>query len=163
MITGILNILNASIVSLGITVTPNMVDVYSETYDIHKNELTCLAKNIYFESRGEVMLGQEAVARVSLNRVDDSNYPNSICKVVYQCNKNKVCQFSWVSNKNKTPSNNAEWQKAMYVAMLSHYKYINNEPDPTDGATMFHSTTVKPYWRKSYDKTVKIGNHVFYR
>ena len=44
----------------------------------------CLARNIYFEARNEPFAGQFAVAMVTLNRVHDKQFPNTICKVVYQ-------------------------------------------------------------------------------
>ena len=55
-------------------------------------ELYCLAKNIYFESRNQPWVGQVAVAQVTLNRVRDSRFPNTICKVVKQKRNRKTCQ-----------------------------------------------------------------------
>ena len=62
----------------------------------------CLARNIYFEARNEPFAGQFAVAMVTLNRVYDKQFPNSICEVVYQGlhyssghPKRDRCQFSW--------------------------------------------------------------------
>ena len=47
-------------------------------------ELYCLAKNIYFESRNQPKLGQIAVAQVTMNRVNSPKFPNSVCGVVQQ-------------------------------------------------------------------------------
>lgn len=49
--------------------------------------LECLAKNIYFESRNQPWVGKLAVAQVTLNRVADSRFPDSICDVVKQQKK----------------------------------------------------------------------------
>src|SRR5262245_36780890 len=38
-------------------------------------ELHCLAENIYYESRGEPLAGQYAVAEVTMNRVASSLFP----------------------------------------------------------------------------------------
>ena len=57
---------------------------YESVMENRKKQLTCLAKNIYFEARNEPFAGQFAVALVTLNRVNDSAFPNTICKVVYQ-------------------------------------------------------------------------------
>ena len=70
-------------------------------------QLTWLAKNVYFEARNQGVAGQLAVAMVTLNRVSDKRYPNTIREVVTQGLtraswlsgeqvpiKNK-CQFSW--------------------------------------------------------------------
>ena len=70
------------------------------------NETYCLARNIYFEAGNQPLAGRIAVAHVTLNRVNDVQFPNTICAVVYQTKwkinwkGNKVhvlnkCQFSW--------------------------------------------------------------------
>lgn len=33
----------------------------------------------------------------------------------------------------------------------------------TYGATHYHAVTVNPYWAKSMERTIQIGNHIFYR
>ena len=56
----------------------------------------CLAQAIYFESRGEPLDGQIAVAEVVLNRVDDRRYPKSVCGVTKQgAGCGRGCQFSY--------------------------------------------------------------------
>ena len=56
----------------------------------------CLAEAIYFESRGEPLAGQIAVAEVILNRVDSPAYPNTVCGVTHQGvgTAGRACQFS---------------------------------------------------------------------
>ena len=49
-----------------------------------EKQLECLAKNIYFEARNEPFVGQFAVALVTLNRVNDTDFPNTVCEVVYE-------------------------------------------------------------------------------
>ena len=73
------------------------------------NEITCLAKNMYFEARSEGIAGVVATTQVVYNRVNSEEYPNTICEVIEQAKisqwwlkekgiikpiKNK-CQFSW--------------------------------------------------------------------
>ena len=48
------------------------------------DELQCLAGAVYFESRGEPLDGQLAVAQVIINRAEDRRFPSSYCSVVYQ-------------------------------------------------------------------------------
>jgi len=50
----------------------------------------CLQQNIFFEARNQSTLGQAAVAWVTLNRVESTRYPDTICEVVWQ-----KSQFSW--------------------------------------------------------------------
>lgn len=49
-----------------------------------KDELLCLAQNIYFEARAESMSGKAAVGNVTRNRVNDSRWPDTYCEVVGQ-------------------------------------------------------------------------------
>ena len=46
------------------------------------SEWRCLSEALYFESRGEPVEGQIAVAEVILNRVDSKKFPKSVCRVV---------------------------------------------------------------------------------
>ena len=54
-----------------------------------------LALNIYHEARGEGVMGKIAVAVVTLNRVGNDDFPDTIKEVITQHK-----QFSWY-NKNK--------------------------------------------------------------
>ncbi len=51
-----------------------------------ERQLTCLAKNIYFEAASEPFEGKVAVAQVTINRSESGKYPSDICGVVYQKN-----------------------------------------------------------------------------
>jgi len=74
---------------------------------IDEEEMLCLAKNIFFEARGETTEGKLAVAHVTVNRVHNKQFPNTVCDVVYQAHtkpswltgkpvpKRNKCQFSW--------------------------------------------------------------------
>ena len=118
----------------------------------------CLAMNIYFEARGESVLGQRAVAWVTINRQVSELYPNSICEVVWQDK-----QFSWTHDgKSDKPVDSKAWQRANEVAAMVMKNYPLFE-DPTEGSLMFHSTSVKPNWMSDYIKTSRIDNHIFYK
>lgn len=122
--------------------------VLKRSVHVPKSELHCLAQNIYHEARGEPRRGQLAVALVTLNRVKHANYPNSICKVVFQPN-----QFSWtkVLGKRKV--------KIPYKFYLLANEALTHQ-DFTFNAIYFHNTTIKPGWKAR--RIAKIGNHVFY-
>ena len=47
----------------------------NEQLDI-KEELYCLATNIYFESRNQPQIGRVAVGQVTMNRVNSPRFPN---------------------------------------------------------------------------------------
>ena len=77
-----------------------------------KSALLCLALSVFYESRGEPIEGQYAVAEVVLNRASDRNL--SVCEVIYEKN-----QFQ-NANKWKIPNeNNKDWQKSLLVASNS--------------------------------------------
>ncbi|KFI31617.1 hypothetical protein CG51_05665 [Haematobacter missouriensis] len=116
----------------------------------------CLAKAVYFESRGEPLQGQFAVAEVILNRVENQQWPNSICGVVKQ-----GCQFSFMCD--GTPDHIAErkaYERAGKIARLM----LDGAPRQlTYGATFFHTVHVKPGWSRKMARTTLIGDHLFYR
>lgn len=116
------------------------------------NEFDCLIRNVYYEARGESKKGKMAVALVTLNRVDNSKYPKSICSVVFQ-----KYQFSW-TNKWKGPYlEPKQWQLSKEAAFEA---YMNRDSLGKFNATHYHNLTVKPKW--GLKKLVKIGNHIFY-
>lgn len=116
----------------------------------------CLALNIYHESRSEPVMGQIAVANVTLNRVADSRWPSTVCEVVYQRK-----QFSWTHTiKDHTPYETERWAIAQDIAE-GVYKGI--DPDNTDGAVYYHADYVNPIWNRNLTRTVKIGVHIFYK
>jgi len=124
--------------------------------------LMCLALNIYFEARSEPIEGQIAIAEVTLNRVASTNYPNDVCSVVLQENKDG-CQFSWwCDGKSDQPRehNSLRTSKALAELMLNEGRYITvigNE------ATHYHSNEVHPYWANDLHKIRRIGKHIFYK
>ena len=119
-------------------------------------EIDCIAKNIYFESRGEGIKGMTPIAHVTKNRVNSGKFPDSYCKVVYQSN-----QFSWVSKRPKVDKTDEAWQTAKNLARVIYY--VDLPQDPTYGALYFHSGKDKPYWTKKFKKTIKIKGHTFYK
>lgn len=132
-----------------------------------EDPVTCLATNIYFEARGEPTAGQLAVGFVVLNRVKSKKYPNTVCDVVYQAKYlHKVpirhkCQFSWYCDGELEVIREKEaYDKAKNLA---RYLIEGSPIDITDGSLFYHSLSVDPYWNKSVDKTIVIGNHIFYK
>ena len=135
----------------------------------------CLALNTYHEAKNQSMIGQIATAQVVMNRVMDDRYPNTVCEVVKQGptrpswkDPNKripvkhKCQFSWYCDgKSDIPKNEKAWKKAQDYAYLVLYNRINL--DVTEGATHYHADYVYPEWRKSKQKIVQIGTHIFYK
>ena len=137
-------------------------------------QVECLAKNIYFEARNEPFAGQFAVALVTLNRVRDTTFPDTICKVVYQgihttdgFPKRDRCQFSWYCDgasdeiRNLVAFNTT--QKIANLAMLQYSKLKSEGLDYTEGAIYYHTYEINPRWSTAYPKVGRIGDHIFYR
>ena len=128
---------------------------------VSEKEVECLARNIYFESRGESRLGQVAVAFVTKNRSESKKWPPTICEVVYQRYK-RSCQFSWTCDKHpNTIKQQGVWSQALDIARDVLASVID---DPTHRAVYFHNNRVAPpKWTRSNRRTTRIGNHTFYR
>jgi spore germination cell wall hydrolase CwlJ-like protein len=123
-------------------------------------EWQCLTKALYFESRGESLKGQFAVAEVILNRVDSPAYPSTVCGVVEQRGGGS-CQFSYVCDGASDKMREREpMERAKRIARVM----LDGAPRLlTDGATHFHTTGVRPGWARRYPQTAAIGAHLFYR
>jgi hypothetical protein len=57
--------------------------------------VTCLARTIYWEAKGEGEEGMRAVANVVLNRLGKPGFPDTVCGVVKEGQSQRKCQFSW--------------------------------------------------------------------
>ena len=128
----------------------------AETIQYTDADFLCLARNIYYEARGEPITGRYAVAQVTLNRVRDSRFGGSICDVVYA-----PSQFSWTSNpsRRRTIPQGPSWQEAIYITLdvLENGKRVKGMEE----ALYFHANYVRPGWR-NVQRLGQIGAHVFY-
>ena len=108
-----------------------------------------LARLIYGESRGEPYKGQVAVGAVVLNRVESSQFPNSISGVIYQSGAFSVVSDGQI---NLTPDDTAI--KAARDAM--------NGWDPTNGCIYYYNPAkTSNRWIRSRPVMLTIGRHVF--
>ena len=134
---------------------------FNQMHPYDQRQITCLADNIYFESRNQEKTGQVAVAFVTLNRVYHSQFKNSVCGVVKESSKTN-CQFSWYCD----GLSDAIHEKKVYkeILKLSTFVYNNYQhlDDVTYGSLFYHATYVNPNW-KFAKKKIKIGNHIFYQ
>ena len=136
------------------------------------NEIFCMAQNIYFEAGNQPLAGKVAVGHVVLNRLEHSNYPGTMCDVIYQAkwkenwlgNMHPIrnqCQFSWFCDgKSDEPLDTDTFFESYLIAsdvLMGKY------PDITEGATHYHADNILPYWADSLNQTVHIDNHIFYK
>ena len=124
----------------------------SETQDA---EHDCLATAIYFESKGEPLHGQLAVAEVVMNRAASGRFPKSLCGVVKQPG-----QFSFVRGGRlpSLPRASAHWKTAVAIASIARQDLADSE---AENALFFHARRVSPVWKRK--RVATLGNHVFYR
>lgn len=127
-----------------------------------RKELDCLAEALYFEARGEPLIGQAAVAEVILNRVDAERWPGTVCDVINQgANRRNKCQFSYkCDGKPETVTDNASWRKAL---LLGEFMLSGAPRHVTNFATHYHTSDVSPDWARKMQLTAEIGSHRFFR
>lgn len=138
--------------------------------EIRQREVECLARNIYFEARGESKVGQIAVGQVTINRVKVGTFDDSICGVVHQhagTYKNKPirCQFEWYCNGTKHKIINQEVYDAitkLALDLYDHYYLGDSYPDIVNGALYFHAKSSDIGPRKWKKVVARIDNHIFY-
>ena len=119
--------------------------------------MQCLAGAVYFESRGEPIEGQLAVAQVIINRAESTVFPSDYCGVVTQRS-----QFSFVKN-GRIPTNRskaAAWERARKIARIAHEGMWDSE---AGDSLYFHATYVRPSWARKKVARATIKTHIFYR
>lgn len=122
----------------------------------------CLTEALYFEARGETVKGQFAVAEVILNRVENRNFPDTVCGVINQgTGKRYQCQFTYTCDGHKEII--AEPRAFESVGKVARVMLDGAPRALTDGATHYHTKSVRPRWARVYPRTVTIGYHHFYR
>ena len=132
---------------------------YTQLTPEAKTQVDCLAENIYYEAGYEPRDGKIAVAMVTLNRVQDPQFPKDICSVVKQKTRS-TCQFSWFCENDKRIRNNSTYIQAREVALMVYANYEKMD-DMTQGALFYHADYVNPRWK--LERTTVIGRHIFYK
>jgi spore germination cell wall hydrolase CwlJ-like protein len=150
----LVSVLVGTFLALPLGMAERVINTAYKTVKATNAELLCLAKNIYYEARGEPMRGKIAVAQVTLNRVTHrTEFQSSICGVVYAKN-----QFSWTMEKHREPRG-AAWHEAQAVAKAV---VVGTAHLPGFKALYFHNLTVQPQWNRTKELVARIGNHIFY-
>ena len=131
-----------------------LVADYSST-ETPDEESECLARAVYYESKGEPLSGQLTVAEVIINRAESGRFASTLCGVVRQRG-----QFSFVRGGQipTPPRASRDWRTAVAIAEIA-------VRDLADGgaprALFFHARHVSPGWRLT--RVATVGNHIFYR
>ncbi len=140
--------------------------IYSSIAEKNRNQdLVCLALNVYHEARGEPMVGQYAVAEVTMNRVASKRYPDTVCEVVYEkrwdrIRRRDVGAFSWTELESLSKSERAAWRRAWEAAEAV---YDKRQAPTLQGALFYHARNIKPSWARGKKPVARIGKHIFYK
>ena len=132
-----------------------------------EKQYECMVTNLWFEARGQPLIGMYAVAWVVKNRIENKNFPNTICSVITS-RSSSSCAFSWYCDgKSDQPvlrnkMDRVAMQKIMKIAKEFSTGTVTL-PDITEGALYFHAIKVDPNWSTVYNQTVVINNHRYYR
>ena len=133
-----------------------------------KNNVLCLALNIYNEVRGSSIEDQIAATYVVFNRHNSSDYPltlrtneQNLCNIIFD-----KYQFCWTNGTINAPKEKESWKHSQELALklysneehqklakqfsLKHYVVSSMLNDPT-----------KPKWINKRKLTVKIGKHSY--
>lgn len=119
-------------------------------------EFACLARNIYHEAGIESMRGKMAVGTVTMNRLEDGRWGNTICKVVFS-----KAQFSWTLSQEKrqeVPSGKL-WLESVAAAK----RILAGERTLAKNVTHYHAHYVAPKWADKMSLVNVIDTHIFYR
>ena len=139
-------------------------------YPVTKEDIGCLALNIYFEARGESIEAQYAVADVVLHRTMHYNFPNTVCGVirdgVYSSWHPDLplkwrCSFTWwCDRKSDKPRDKEAYEVAKYIAtdVLTNPDYV---PE-VEYALYYHAEYVNPTWASTKTFVKQLDKHLFY-
>jgi len=124
--------------------------------EVEDEQQHCLAGAVYFESKGEPLQGQLAVAEVIINRAESGRFADTLCGVVTQRG-----QFSFVRGGRlpSVPTGSAHWRKAVAIAKIAQRELAESK---VSDALFFHARRVSPGWKR-LKRVATVGNHVFYR
>ena len=129
-------------------------------WEVTKQERNCLYKNAFFEGATDHPITHQGFIEVVLNRRSHADYPNDVCKVIYQ---DKA--FSWTLRDRWVHVNESHAYAVIQIlvdGILDGLKNGKLRPI-TFGATHYHATYVEPCWLPDMKRTNKLGHHIFYK
>ncbi|MDF2493951.1 cell wall hydrolase [Sphingomonas sp.] len=124
------------------------------THDGDDEALQCLAGAIYFETRGEPLSGQLAVAEVILNRAKSGRFPSDVCEVITQRGQFGFVRGGRIPNINE---DSKSYRTAVAVAKVA----LNDAWDDQAGPALYFNRGRAP--ASGLKKVASIGNHIFWR
>lgn len=122
---------------------------------LNRAEFDCLARNIYFEARGESRLGKLGVAQITHNRVRSGRWGRTFCDVVYARR-----QFSWTNDLSRLQLPHGPDWTASRAAALDYTR--GARVTRLKSANHYHARSVNPRWAHTMQARARVGAHIFY-
>ena len=138
------------------TITPAKAMDEIAAMGYHRDDIRCLARVIFHESRGEPPKGKLGVAKVTFNRTNHSEFPSTICRVIAVKNA-----YPWY-HKLRTPYRSTEYAKAERPAVEVFVKEkagVKWAPKSVEKALFFNGV---PFKLPRLTYATRIGGHHFY-
>jgi N-acetylmuramoyl-L-alanine amidase len=118
---------------------------------VNQAEMQMLAQLVYSEARGESYEGQVAVAAVAMNRLQSSQFPNTLKGVIFE-----PLAFTAIADGQYWMTPNKKAYQAAWDAVRGW--------DPTQNALYyFNPDTATSKWIWTRPQIKKIGKHIFCR
>ena len=150
-----------TIAEIEVPLPPRLLELHEHArFAMTDAEIGCMARNIYFEARGEGTRGMTAVGYVVMNRVASKQFKeNTVCGVVYSKNR-RGCQFSWVCDgKPDRIVSPKLYQQAEEIARAVMTRSVDN---PIDDSVFFRHKNVRSRYAGNQIFRGAIGSHRFF-
>ena len=116
-----------------------------------ERQQTCIAQAVYYESKGEPVRGQRAVADVIINRTKRRGFASTPCGVIRQPH-----QFTNAHRWKIPSSGDPLWKRAKEIAQNA----MEGVGRVSEVITHFHASRINPGWKMR--RVAAIGAHIFY-
>ncbi len=142
---------------------------------IRTDELTCLKLNLYHEARGEDLNGMMFVLDVVMARMVSPQYPNRVCKVVWQthrCPRGRCGEFSWTTDNisdNLVTLGTWKYVSDVTTAYIESGAWKNIKPSilyyrvATGDPSVDCSPQNRDWFCRALNPEFKAGAHVFWK
>ena len=122
---------------------------------LNLSQVSCVEEAVFFEARGEPLIGQMYVANVIQNRVDHKRFPNTACEVVHQ-----RYQFTYKVDTGKYTKEPQAKLKAKFVAYSSVIY-----PRLLPSNVVYYTANRVKYFegRNGVSTYTTLGGHTFYQ
>jgi len=129
-------------------------------------EVELITRVLYGEARGEPAAGQKNVVQTIINRAEDSKhrYGATYTEILirphaFTCMNPADPNFEKLLELDKK---SLTFQKLHAIVLTTIKERLNGVPDPTQGATHYHTYEVDPHWNRNAKSMIRLGNHQFW-